>query len=136
MVRDRYETEKTIVMDLDGTLTNGEYPYVNATPRQDMIDKVNSLYDAGWRVIVFTARGMNRFKDMKNGGHTSFEMDFGTGEPKEPVRAAVEEYGKLTYHWLIAHGVKFHHLRFGKPAAIYYVDDKSLTPEAFLEREI
>ncbi len=121
---------KTLVVDIDGTITNGEYPYKDATPRLDVIAKVNAAYDAGWTIILFTARGMNRFSDMQNKGMDDF------GRMHTPVQSAIEEYGRMTWDWLLEHGVKYHHLRFGKPAAIYYIDDKSLTPEAFLEKVI
>jgi CMP-N,N'-diacetyllegionaminic acid synthase len=114
-----YQPPNVLVVDIDGTLTNGEFPYADATPRLDVIEKVNAFYDAGWRIELFTARGMNRFAD--------------TGYPKQH---AEEAFLSLTYKWLRDHGVKFHRLQFGKPAAIYYIDDKSLTPEAFLAKDL
>lgn len=45
--------------DLDGTLcetvSNGYYP--DAQPYRSAIEKVNSLYDAGHRIVIFTGRG-------------------------------------------------------------------------------
>jgi capsule biosynthesis phosphatase len=105
----------TIVVDLDGTLceqTRGGDEYANAAPRRDMIEKVNEYHDRGWRVVIFTARGMNS----RNGN----------------VWQAIEDYHGITTTWLYANGVKYHELQFGKPAATWYVDDKGMSPDDFL----
>ena len=47
--------------DLDGVIcnnTNGDY--VNAQPSLDAVKKINSLYEKGNEIIIFTARYMGR----------------------------------------------------------------------------
>lgn len=91
----------TFVIDIDGViaaLTPGN-DYTLATPLQHTIDAINKLYDAGHRIILFTARG------------------YVTGIDWTEVTA-----GQMQ-RW----GVKYHELKLGKPAADYYVDDRLIT---------
>ncbi len=84
--------------DLDGTLctnTNGDYEM--AEPFKDIIAQVNSLYNTGHRIIVYTARGSTTAIDWRG----------------------------LTEDQLSSWGVKYHELFFGKPYADVYVDDKA-----------
>ena len=106
----------TLVIDLDGTLCaqgDGSFAaYEGAAPKQAVIDKCNELYDKGWRVIVWTARGMNRY---------SGDVD--------QVYAFMYD---MTEKWLRDHGVKYHELLMGKPSTTVYVDDKAMRPEEFI----
>ena len=50
---------KTYVVDIDNTICTQTYgDYSKAKPYQDRINKINDLYDAGHKIIYFTARGM------------------------------------------------------------------------------
>ena len=50
--------EKTIVTDLDDTLSyTSNRDWENAKPNLLLIDKLNSFYDAGYKIIILTARG-------------------------------------------------------------------------------
>lgn len=104
------------VVDLDGTLCeqmpSGQYEH--ARPRLDVIVRVNALHDAGWRVVIFTARGMGTLGD---------------GEK------ARQRWESVTLSWLFMNGVKFDELKFGKPAADVYVDDKAMLPESLVAGE-
>jgi carbamoyl-phosphate synthase large subunit len=85
--------------DLDGTLcsdTQGDYP--SALPVNEMIKKVNKLYELGHTVFIYTARGGTTGKDWR----------------------------ELTQQQLASWGVKYHELVMGKPAADYYIDDKAV----------
>lgn len=107
---------KRIVVDIDGTLcedTQGKN-YENAPPIQCVIDAVNSYYDAGYHVTIFTARGMHRYAG--NAVDCLFEL------------------GPVTRTWLVRHGVKYHELKFGKPSADLYIDDKGISPDEFSAR--
>lgn len=99
------------VFDLDGTLCTQEKSgeYEKALPITHMINIVNFLYDEGHDITIFTARGMNTYED--------------------DVDAARNAYWNITVKWLMENGVKHNRLRFGKPAADYYVDDKAMTLE-------
>lgn len=105
---------KKLVIDLDGTLCT-QMPgdlYHLALPFHDMISRVNVLYDAGWHVTIFTARGMNRFKG--------------------DVSQVESSLGDMTRDWLLKNGVRYSRLMFGKPPADLYVDDKGMSPHEFL----
>tara|TARA_B100001113_G_scaffold142758_1_gene116879 strand:+ start:14794 stop:15090 length:297 start_codon:yes stop_codon:yes gene_type:complete len=88
---------KTYCFDIDGTIcTQNSTEYDSASPFLDRIDKINNLYDAGNKIIFYTARG------------------FVTGIDWEITTK------KQLKKW----NVKYHELYFGKPAADVYIDDK------------
>lgn len=92
---------KTFCFDIDGVIAGLEpnNQYDQSPPRRAMIEKINTLYDLGHTIILFTARGTMTGIDWS--GVTRRQMD--------------------------AWGVKYHQLLFGKPAADYYIDDKFLS---------
>ena len=103
---------KTIVLDIDDTIcTVKNRDFLNGEPHNEIIDKVNSLYDQGWKIIFATARGSKTCQTL---------------EQRE------EKYRKITETWLKNNGVKYHELLFGKPDADYYVDDKNMSIIEFL----
>lgn len=101
---------------MDGTLCMGEDPdYIGCTPVLPVISKVNRLFDAGWRITIFTARGMSRYEGWVDLCHS--------------------EFYDLTSRWLRLNNVKHHELIMGKPSATYYLDDKGLNIIEFLDRD-
>lgn len=89
-----------VCMDIDGviaTITPGN-DYALARPQQDVIDAVNLLYQAGHRIILFTARGS----------------------------ATGIDWSGVTRSQMVNWGVRHHEIRFGKPAADIYVDDRAV----------
>lgn len=107
---------KSIVCDIDDTIsftTNRDWE--NATPNLQLIQKLNRLYDEGWEINFFTARG-----SLSCNSREEAEQTYGPG---------IIEYFKK-------HGIKYHKLSFQKPLAQYYIDDKAITPEDFIELEI
>ena len=83
--------------DIDGTLcTKDHEDYVHAKPFLDRVKKVNALYDNGNKIIIFTARGA----------------------------ATGINWEELTIRQLKDWGLKYHELRFGKPHADIFIDDK------------
>ncbi len=90
---------KEIYVDIDGTIcqTHG-IDYVKAEPLPARIDKINSLYDAGNRIVYWTARGALSGKD----------------------------YSMLTRRQLQEWGCKYHDVRFDKPAFDLLIDDKAM----------
>jgi len=88
-----------VCLDIDGviaTISPGN-DYTLARPQQDVIDAVNLLHKAGHRIILFTARGS----------------------------ASGIDWSVLTRSQMMDWGVNYHELRFGKPAADVYVDDRA-----------
>jgi hypothetical protein len=93
--------------DIDGTLcTNTEGTYDQAQPYPDRIARVNTLYEAGHKIFLYTARGST------------------TGISWE----------KLTREQLKSWGVKYHEVYFGKPTANIYVDDKGISLKEWLDQ--
>lgn len=92
-----------LVVDIDGVLAtlaeNNDYKL--SGPQRANIELINTLYDWGHSIVLFTARGYTTGIDWK--AHTLEQL---TG-------------------W----GVKFHELHFGKPNADFYIDDKNLSLE-------
>ena len=84
--------------DIDGTLCSKDNPDYNfAEPYTDRIALVNNLYDEGNRIILFTARGAATGIDWK----------------------------ELTKKQIKIWGLKYHELRFDKPPADVFIDDRA-----------
>mgnify|MGYP001571360671 CR=1 FL=1 len=86
-------------LDLDGTIcsdTNGKY--AEAKPIQEIIDKINTLYEQGNTITIYTARGATTGIDW---------------------RALTE---KQLHKW----GVKYHKLLMNKPYGDLFVDDRAV----------
>ncbi len=97
---------KIFCIDIDNTLFESTYPcYTVKGVRQDVIDTVNQLYEDGNFIRLYTARG------------TCTGID----------------WSREIHDVLVRAGVRFHEIKYGKPAAHYYVDDKAMTPEQFVK---
>lgn len=95
---------KTYCFDIDGTIcTNTEGAYDEAQPFSDVIAEVNRLHAEGHRIYLYTARGTT------------------TGIDWRPV----------TEQQLSDWGLNYHELFLGKPTADVYVDDKTITADAW-----
>lgn len=88
----------TLIFDIDGTICTQESNYALAKPFTEVIKKINNKYNEGYKIILYTARGTETMIDW---------------------RAITEQQLKK---W----GVKYHELKFGKPAADLYIDDKAV----------
>lgn len=111
------KNSKTIVCDVDDTISvHHNRDYKNAIPNLPLIKKLNALYDAGWEIIYQTARGQLSF----NGDIELIEKH------RRPV---LEE-------WMHRHGVKYTQLSFQKKLAQYYIDDKAIRPDEFLDMKL
>ena len=88
-----------IYIDIDNTIfKTNSMNYANSYPIIDNIKKVNFLYDKGYDIIMWTARGTLSNKC----------------------------FFDITYKQLKKFNVKFHELRMGKPAYDLLIDDKAL----------
>lgn len=108
--------KRTLVFDIDDTISvhhNRDYP--NAKPIQPVIDKINKLKGMGYYIKLYTARGQNSC----NGDIQLIR------KRNEPVLRK----------WLEEHGVLYDELLFGKPLADWYIDDKAMSVETFLEAD-
>ena len=106
----------TFVFDIDDTICyTKKRNYLESKPDNEMIKKVNKLYDEGNKIILFTSRGMVSC----NGN----------------VEKAIEKNEGILRKWLEENNVKYNHLYFGKPIADFYIDDRCFTAREFKNAE-
>lgn len=97
---------KKIIVDIDGTIcTNTDGEYEKAVPFKENIVAFNKLYEKGYKITYFTARGTSTGKDWT-----------------ELTTRQLNEWGAL-YHELIMNK---------KPSGDLYVDDKASNIEDFM----
>ncbi len=85
-------------IDIDGTICSKDNEDYNfAVPYEDRIKIINKLYDEGNKIIFFTARGS----------------------------ATGIDWEDITKKQLDEWQVKYHELRFGKPHADVFIDDRA-----------
>lgn len=103
--------KKRFCVDIDDTITywNDNRDYENFEANTEMVRMINSLYDLGHHITLFTARGM-----------TSVGPDKITSEIVPALISNLKKHG-LKYHELITH----------KPSYDFIIDDKALTPNMF-----
>lgn len=102
----------TFVVDIDDTICytqNRNFAY--SVPNNEVIQKINELYEKGWKIILYTARGAKSCKTLEE---------------------RIYKYKDLTQNWLEKNNVKYTELVFGKMNADYYVDDKNMSIEEFI----
>lgn len=90
-----------IFVDIDNTIckTIG-MDYVNSTPRSEIISIVNKMFNKGYKITLWTSRGVGSGIDWR----------------------------KLTEKQLNEWGVKYTTLRLDKPVYKVFIDDKSILP--------
>ena len=106
--------QKIIAFDLDDVLCFrdkkyehlGVQKYEHCVPNQEFVDMANKLYNQGYKIIVYTARGMTQF----------------AGD----VSAVEKNLRPLTEKQLKEWGVSYHELVFGKRHYEVLIDDKAL----------
>lgn len=104
----------TLVIDIDDTISfTKNRDFVNSIPNKKIIDKINYLKKQGWYIILLTARGAKS-----------------CGTDIEKIKA---KYFDVTTKWLKNNGVSYDELRFGKPNADWYVDDKNMSIDTFID---
>ncbi|HKL79874.1 MAG TPA: hypothetical protein VJ888_05490 [Mobilitalea sp.] len=98
---------KRFVFDIDGVIAklHPQNNYAEAEPNKDMISAINKLYHMGNKIVLLTARG------------------YVTGIDWE------ETTKKQLADW----GLYYHELRFGKPNADYYIDDKMINMDYLMD---
>ena len=99
------DIDDTICHYSDSVIRNG-YHYENAEPNKQVIEMFNNLYEQGHEIVYYTARGTE------------------TGE----------DWTWLTTKQLVEWGVKCDDLKFGKPSADMYVDDKAMNINDILSK--
>lgn len=107
---------KTLVIDLDGTLTveGSAQRYEDVLPRHDTIAAVRDYAKRGFKIVIVTARNMR-----------SFENSVGR------INAVTLP---IAIDWLKRHDVPFDEIHVGRPwcgEEGFYVDDRTVRPSEF-----
>ena len=103
--------KKIIAFDLDDVIcrrtseSGSVEKYKTCYPVREMVELVNQCYDSGYKIIIYTARGMNVFK--------------------KDVNKVSENLYQLTSSQLSTWGVKYHELVMGKIHYDILIDDKA-----------
>ena len=106
---------KTIAFDLDDVICChhpdydevGVDKYYHCEPIESGVELVSEYYDKGYRIIIYTARGMGAYKGN--------------------VNLVYERLYDLTFNHLNEWGVKFHRLVMGKLSYDLLIDDKAIS---------
>lgn len=107
---------KRLVVDIDDTISfTLNRDFNNAKPNLPLIKKLNSLYDSGTEICYVTARGSLSCNS------------------REEAR---KKYESDILDWFARNNVKYTLLSFDKLLADYYIDDKGITPDEFLNLDI
>lgn len=106
---------KRLIMDLDNTIsftTQGDY--ANASPIQEVIDKLHEYKQQGFEIVISSSRNMRTYQG---------------------------NVGKINVHtlptiiaWLDKHNVPYDEIYVGKPWCGhdgFYVDDRAIRPDEF-----
>ena len=116
--------QKTIAFDLDDVICwrptgyedLGPFKYDYCKPILETIGLVNSFYDEGYKIVIYTARGMSQY----NGN-------------------VAEIYSNLytrTIEQLNSWGLKYHSLVMGKIHYDVLIDDKALNSNKVTKKKI
>lgn len=118
MVNQIEEIDGTLVVDIDGTLCSikdSDQSYADLEPRQDMLDKLGEYQQKGFRILLYTSRNMNTYKN--NIGQ-------------------INKYtAPVLLEWLAKWEVPYDEILFGKPwprKRGFYIDDRAVRPDEFL----
>ncbi len=96
-----------IFVDIDETICNtpDDRDYTKSTPITENIQRINSLYDSGNKIVYWTARGSGTGLDWRDTTEAQFKR------------------------W----GVKYHELRLGKPVYDIFIDDRNVNSHSFFK---
>lgn len=106
----------TYCFDLDKTICfqDLEKDYKNSYPDVEMVKKINFLHEQGNKIILYTSRGMTKYK--------------------ENIDEITNNYKQLTETHLQHWGLKYDKLLFGKPSYDFIIDDKSILIKDFKQK--
>jgi capsule biosynthesis phosphatase len=113
------EQDKALVVDIDGTLCpikQSHECYADLEPEPFMLNRIRELHEAGWHIILHSARGMR-----SNDGNTG---------------KIVKNVGPTLLGWLEKHDIPFDELHLAKPWPGHhgvYIDDRAVRPREFVE---
>lgn len=88
-----------IFIDFDGTIAS-DHSY--GPPMKDAIETINSLYDKGYQIVIYSCRS-----------------NFKVCDPKDHEKMVA---------YLRQHGIKYHRIEKDKPHFMVLIDDRSMNP--------
>lgn len=110
----------TLIVDLDDTVCFPNHDkndtfekYGLAAPNAKVIKSLRKAKEKGFEIVIHTARRM-----LTHNGD---------------INKIIEDVGQVTIDWLNKHNVPYDDIVWGKPYGVYYIDDKALRPDEFLE---
>ena len=118
MIDQTEEIDGILVVDIDGTLCDiktSDQSYAELKPRQEMIVKLTEYHHKGYRILLFTSRNMNTYKN--NIGQIN------------------KHTAPLLLEWLAKWEIPYDEILFGKPwpkKRGFYIDDRTVRPDEFL----
>lgn len=105
---------KTLVFDIDDVIcVHKDRDYANAKPMTKVIDKINHMHSLGYYIKLYTARGQHSCDG---------NLDL-----------IIKRNEKTLKTWLKKHNVLYNELIFGKPLGDWYIDDKALSLNDFMD---
>lgn len=111
---------KRIIFDLDNTLcVTHNRDYANAVPRRDVLERLRTLREEGFEIVIATSRNVNTFASNigKINAHTL----------------------PLIIDWLHRHDIPFDEIYIGKPWCGedgFYVDDRAIRPSELVAHSL
>ena len=96
----------TYCFDIDGTICSKDVEYEDAKAYPSVVAKINSLYDEGHTIILYTARGSKTGLD----------------------------WTELTNQQVKKWGVKCHEVKLGKPFYDLIIDDRAINADLWRSR--
>lgn len=116
--QDVEHSDGTLVVDIDGTLCDirmADQSYGDLIPKQDMLEKLRQYQQNGYRILLFTSRNMNTYKNN--------------------IGMINKHTAPVLLEWLSKWEVPYDEILFGKPwprKKGFYIDDRTVRPDEFL----
>ena len=112
----------TLIFDIDGTICpikRKDENYEDLRPFKNIVEKIRMYHDNGAKIILFTSRNMNSY----NGNIGLINV----------------HTAKILLNWLDKWKIPYDEIIYGKPwpgHMGYYVDDRAIRPNEFLENNL
>ena len=116
------ENKGSFIFDIDGTICRiktKDEEYMALIPYENIVKKIRSLKEDGYKIILFTSRNMN-----------SYSGNLGLIN---------KNTAKVMLNWLDKWDIPYDEIIYGKPwpgRFGFYVDDRAVRPKELLENSV
>lgn len=116
------ENKGSFIFDIDGTICpikKKNEEYMDLIPYENIVKKIRSLKEDGYKIILFTSRNMN-----------SYSGNLGLIN---------KNTAKVMLNWLDKWDIPYDEIIYGKPwpgRFGFYVDDRAVRPKELLENSV